>query len=166
MSNLVQNMSFSSLYGLVSSPLRPSTPTGSTQQTESTRPSSPEHELLRRESHETVTQKPLIRHSDSRRQLAVAAPVQEAELQLSAECPHCANDVVIKVPRYMMQAMSSGQARVEQNLYDSRQAWVEHEHVQIDSARDKVVAFAVAMATAFRESRVSSSSRYVARCAR
>ena len=182
MANLVPNVSFSSFYGLVPSPLRPSTPNDSERSTNRIRPSGSssrlsssdadeEVPLIRRSSHDTVTAynqhfhdidgediQPLVRRAP--------AQVQEAELQLSAECPHCSNQVVIKVPRYMMEVMGSGKARLEQELYaasTSGGAQLDaHRHWQDppESTRDRVVRYSVRAATAFRNSRASRRIPY------
>lgn len=179
------NVSFQSLYGLVSSPLRPSTPNGDVPQTRLNNESRPSSQastsdldedhvpLIRRNSHGTVkgnhhhefqnhqqatidNTQPLIRRGP--------AVVQEAELQLSTECPNCSTQVVIKVPRYMMQVLGSGKARLEQGMMAAStpgntvglHGQGPHPRWQQppESTRDKVVRYSVRAATAFRESRV------------
>lgn len=182
--SLVPNVSFGSLYGLVSSPLRPSTPNGDAPQTRplgnkplsqasTSDPDEDEHvPLIRRASHETVKEHDQhnFHHksdSDDVQPLIRRAPalVQEAELQLSAECPHCSSQVVIKVPRYMMEVIGNGKARMGQELLaaSSRGADIDfHGHQQHwnqpppETTRDRVVRYSVRAATAFRQSRVSS----------
>ncbi|KAM0789228.1 hypothetical protein ACM66B_000071 [Microbotryomycetes sp. NB124-2] len=160
-------MSFSSLYGLMPNAVRPAN--GDSQQQQQQR----RHRDSDTDRHDDETQ--VISSSGNNTKSSVAMPraatattttssmatapaqrVREAELQLSADCPHCSNEVVIKVPKYMMQAMASPAAaagRIDQ-LADYHHHTHAGDNNQVDTTRERVVNLAVKAATAFKESRL------------
>ncbi|KAK4057282.1 hypothetical protein OIO90_001779 [Microbotryomycetes sp. JL221] len=183
-------MSFSSLYGLVPESLRPGTPNTSTQRQQQQQPSRNvrsgasepddvddqtdeqyesqdyfQQQVIPSTSRTTArqTQQATNGVSTTKRSpmTTSSSRIREAELQLSADCPHCNNEVVIKVPKYMMQAISAPAAATMGNDSDDgrySQHHLQHGHqsqsIQVVSTRDRVVNLAVKAAVAFRESRL------------
>ncbi|KAK4051394.1 hypothetical protein OIV83_002878 [Microbotryomycetes sp. JL201] len=154
-------MSFSSLYGLVPNQLRPATPQSqhAAQRDVAALQGDDSGEAdtqIISSNERTATTVP---HATTRSATMTAPRVREAELQLSADCPHCSGEVVIKVPKYMMQAMAPAAGRMttpqdEFGYGHAHHHLVEDRQQQADTMRERVVNLAVKAATAFKESRL------------
>ncbi|KDE06388.1 hypothetical protein MVLG_03294 [Microbotryum lychnidis-dioicae p1A1 Lamole] len=128
---LVPSVSFSGLYGLVSSPLKggnqhgSSTPSGlkpiaphvptRTNSSENSTTDLPLIDQQRQHHHQQQQQQQYYHHSNQvvasrhpSQYSAVSASVPEAQLQLSTECPSCAHPVVLKVPSALLAAANVG----------------------------------------------------------
>ncbi|SCZ87886.1 BZ3500_MvSof-1268-A1-R1_Chr2-3g05354 [Microbotryum saponariae] len=127
---LVPSVSFSGLYGLVSSPLKGGNHHGSSTPSGGLKPIAPPVPS-RTNSSDSTTDLPLLdnqrqhHHHQQQQQYyhhpnqvvasrhpsqysAVSASVPEAQLQLSTECPSCAHPVVLKVPSALLAAANVG----------------------------------------------------------
>lgn len=164
MSSMLTSMpSFSSLYDLVASPLRPSSPVNGYFAADST--TSTEDRLVRQPSHSTshdshsTPRQPQNLHMQPYSNFPsfsppLLPPVQEPSLQLTADCPSCGATVVMRAPSWLS-TMHETRREYEEAIWEAqmaREACVEHGG---PSRRDRVVNVAVGTAKAFRESKVS-----------
>lgn len=159
MAGLVSISSFSSLYDLVSSPLRPSSPIDYSpgEPPSHATPAFDDrlvHHHVSSEEHSTPRQalQPPSSHPGS-----PLAHAQEPELQLTTECQACGACVVMKMPAWLSN-MNRTRIEYEQAMWEAQMARQACNHEQVGpSRRDRVVAIAVGGAKAFRESPVSST---------